>query len=200
MNIVQQTRFFTQNYPQLQGLRTFPVGLLLLVITLWANIQHGPARDFTVPILAALVCLALYIVIDRYYNRVYGKVKRAVPHSELVWMAIYAVLALGAFIIDTSNLISISLLGLVFAFAFISASVWYWRPATILFSINVILAVLLALLSFLPLVTQLEWWRFFGFRSLLLTFTFLYSFLFMADGIIVHVYFIRSLPVIQEAS
>ncbi len=200
MDIIKQTRFFAQNYPHLQGLRAVPSGLLLLVITVWANLQHGLARDLTFPLMVALACLVLYIVIDQYYNRVYGRVKRIISHTELFLTAIGGIMALAAFIFDTRNILNISLLGLVFAIAFIFTGFWYWRPATILFSINVILAILLALLSLLPLVNGQEWWSLLGFKSLLLAFTFLFGIFCVIGGIIAHIYFIRSLPTAQEAS
>ena len=107
MNSIQQTRFFAQNYPQLQGLRTVPLGLCLLALTLWSNIQRGPARDLTLPILLALACLVLYVLIDQYYNRVYGKVKRLYSHAELLWSAAGTVLALAAFVLDSLDLVEL---------------------------------------------------------------------------------------------
>jgi len=199
MDNIKQLRFFTQNYPHLQGLRTIPLGLLLLLLSLWANLLHGAARDLTLPISVTLVCLAIYLLIDGYYNRVYGKVKRAISHSEVFITANGAVLALAAFYIDTHNMINISLLGLVFAIAFVFTGFWYWRPASTLLYTNIILALTLVILCFLPLITNQEWWGILGFKSLLLAFTFIYGLYCIICGIIAHIYFIKSLPSIQEA-
>ena len=200
MDTHQQTRFFARNYPQLQGLRAVPSGLCLLIITLWANVQQGPANDLTLPIQVALACLVLYILVDQYYNRVYGRVKHTISRSELFFQAACTILALAAFIVDTSNTINISLLGLVFAVAFAFTGFWYWRPVTALFAINLALAILLALLSLLPLVGIQYWWRLLGLKDSLLAFTFLFGTFGVMGGILAHVYFIRSLPTVQEAS
>jgi hypothetical protein len=198
MNSIQQTRFFAQNYSQLQGLRAVPLGLCLLVITLWANLQHGPARDLTFPILVALACLVFYLLVDRYYNREYGKVKHSITRTELLLQAAGAVLALAAFFIDTRNVINISLLGLVFAVVFAFSAFWYWRLARVVFVINLILAIFLALLSLSPLVGIQEWWNLLGLKYSLLAYTFLYGVFGVLVGIILHIYFIRSLPTTQE--
>lgn len=199
MNSIKQTRFFAQNYPQLQGLRAVPSGLCLLVITLWANLQHGPARDLTFPILAALVCGVFYILIDQYYNRVYGRVKRLYSHAELLLSAVCALLALVAFIIDTRNITNISLLGLVFAVTFAFTGYWYWRSAAVLFAVSLALSGLFAVLSLLPLVGIQDWWSLLGLKYSLLAFTFLFGIFGVLGGVISHIYFIRSLPASSEA-
>lgn len=199
MNTINRTRFFTKNYPNLQGLRAIPPGLLLLILSLWANLLREAARNLTLPIAVSLICLTIYILIDRYYNRVYGKVKRSISHNELFISVIGGLLALAAFYNDTHNIINLSLMGLVFAIAFAFTGLWYWRPAKTLLYINIILAFSLIFLCFLPLITNQEWWRIFGFKSLLLAFTFLYGLFCMVSGIIAHIYFIKSLPSIQEA-
>ena len=200
MNSIQQTRFFAQNYPHLQGLRAVPTGLLLLAITLWANLQHGPSRDLTIPILVALGCLVFYILIDQYYYRLYGRVKRAVSHAELFLQAACSILALAAFIVDTRDIIKISLLGLVFAVVFAGTGFVYWRPAKVLFAINLVLAAVMGLLSVLPLAGFQDWWTLLGLKGSLLAFTFLFGIFGMIGGVILHIYFIRSLPAASEAS
>ncbi|MBN1537743.1 MAG: hypothetical protein JW908_13480 [Anaerolineales bacterium] len=199
MESLEHTRFITLNYPNLQGLRTIPLGLLLMGLTIWANRQHGPASDLTLPITATLVCLAIYVFISQYYDRTYGKVKRIITHSELLISASGAILALTAFILDTRNVIEVSLLGLVFALAFVFTGFWYWRPVKLLLSINVIIALVLAVFSIFPLTGEQEWWRLIGCKSSLLAFTFLYGLSCLICGVIAHVYFVRSLPKTQES-
>jgi hypothetical protein len=194
MDSIKQTRFFAQNYPQLQGLRAVPSALCLLVVTLWANLQRGPARDLTLPILVALACLVFYILVDQYYNRTYGKIKRTLTHAELFLQIAGAILALAAFIVDTSNIINISLLGLVFAVVYAFTGFWYWRPATVLFVITLALAAVLALLSLLPAVGIQDWWSLLGLKYSLLGYTFLFGVFGVLVGVIAHIYFIRSLP------
>ncbi len=200
MNSIQQTRFIAQNYPFLQGLRAIPTGLLLLAITWWANLQHGPRRDLTLPLLIARGCLVLYILIDQYYNRALGRVKRLITHAEMFLQAICVVLALAAFAIDSSNRLQISLLGLVFALIFASGSFWYWRPVKVLFITNLALAVFMALLSLLPVLGVGDWWSIFGLKHSLLAFSFLFGAFGVIGGVVSHIYFVRSLPATREAS
>jgi hypothetical protein len=198
VNSIQQTRFFAQNYPQLQGLRAVPLGLCLLVVTVWANLQNGPARDLTLPILLALACLVLYVLIDQYYNRVYGKVKRLYSHAELLWSAAGTVLALAAFVLDSLDLVDISLLGLVFAATFVFTGYWYWRRATVLYATSLVLAAVFVVLSLLPLVGIQDWWNLLGLKHSLLAFSFLFGVFGVLGGILAHIYFIRSLPASPE--
>ena len=199
MNSVTQTRFLAQNYPQLQGLRAVPSGLCLLLITLWANAQRGPARDLTLPILIALACLALYVLIDQYYSRVYGQVKRTISRAELFLQATCAILALAAFFVDTRTTANFSLLGLVLAVSFAFTGFWYWRPATVLFAINLALAIVLVLLSLLPLLGIQDWWSLLGIKHSLLAFAFLLGIFGVIGGVVSHVYFVRSLPGARES-
>ncbi len=194
MNKIKQVHFFAQNYPQLQGLRMLPPALLLLLLTIWANQQHGPATDLSLPLLLSAGCLLVYIGIDQYYNRRYGKVKRIITRPEWLITAAGAVLALAAFILDTTDTFMISLLGLVFAGAFAATGFWYWRPARLLFALNIAIAILIGVLSLLPLVGIQDWWQILGLKHSLLAFTFLYGVFGLLAGVIAHMYFIRSLP------
>lgn len=194
MNQIKEVQFFAQNYPQLQGLRMLPPALLLLLLTIWANQQQGPATDLSLPLVLSAVCVLLYIGIDQFYNRTYGKVKRIITRPEWFISAAGMALALAAFILDTTNTLIISLLGLVFAGAFAATGFWYWRPARLLFSMNIVIAILIGALSLLPLVGYHNWWQILGLKHSLLAFTFLYGIFGILSGVIAHMYFIRSLP------
>ncbi|MCL4562919.1 MAG: hypothetical protein M1281_20180 [Chloroflexi bacterium] len=200
MDSIKHTRFLAKNYPQLQGLRAIPLSLCLLVITLWANSQQGPARDLTLPILLALGCLVFYLLVDRYYNRVYGRVKRTVTHAEMFLSTIGAVLALAAFIGDNLNITEVSLLGLVFAAVFAFTGFWYWRPVKSVLNLNLVLAACFAILSILPVVGIRDWWGFLGLKDSILGFTLLFGIFGVIGGLIFHIYFVRSLPLPPEAS
>lgn len=200
MNAITRTRFFAQNYPLLQGLRTIPVGICLLVITVWANGQDGPASDLTLPLMVSLGCVVLYILIDQYYNRTYGRVKRNITPGEIFLQVSSGLLALAAFVVDTSNLISISLIGLVFAATFALTGFLYWQPIKTLFMINLLLASAFAVLSVLPLTGVQEWWTLFGLKHSLLAFTILFGGFSVLAGIMSHIYFVRLLPSPQDAS
>jgi len=200
MNSLKQTRYFAKNYTQLQGLRAIPLGLCLLLVTIWANRQQGPARNFTLPILAVLAGLILYLLIDRYYNRAYGKVKRKVTFADWIMEIALAGLALAAFIVDTREFFRISLLGLTLAVTFAANGFLYCRPATVLFIFNLVLAAGMALLSLAPMIGISNWWNFLGLNHPLLAITFLFGISVVISGMIGHIYFIRSLPAFQETS
>jgi hypothetical protein len=168
--------------------------MLLLVLSIWSNFLIGPASDLFLPILVAMSCLVLYFLIDQYYGRVYGKVKRSISLIEMFWQAACAVLALAAFIFDMQNTFVISLLGLVFALTFAFTGFWYWRPVKLMLTFNLALAVLLTLLSLLPLIGVYEWWNYLGLKHSLLAFTFLFGLLGVVGGVIAHICFVRSLP------
>ena len=46
---------FTSNFPNLQGLKSIPISLWLLILTVWANQQQGEARNL-------IFLLALFMV------------------------------------------------------------------------------------------------------------------------------------------
>lgn len=200
MRSINRTLFLTKNYSNLQGLRSFPAGLCLLLISLWANAERGPARDLTLPILTAVACLFLFIIIDQYYKRTFGKVKRPYTHAELLLSGTSGILALAAFVADTDfglNL-SFSALGLVFAVVILGSSLLYWYQAkTLLFS-NLLLGALIAILSILPLFGISDWWNALGIKSFLLAMTILFGIYIIVGGIIGHVYFVRCLPAMPE--
>lgn len=200
MQSLKHTRFLTKNYSNLQGLRAIPSGLCILLVSLWANIQHGPARDLTLPILGAVACLILFLVIDRYYNRVFGKVKRIYSHAELLFSGLSCLMALAAFIIDSDLGLNLpfSTLGLVFAAVVLGSSVWYWVQAKTLLVSNLLLGVLIAILSVLPVFGVSDWWNTIGIKHFLLAMTMLFGIYIIIGGIVGHIYFIRSLPAMPE--
>jgi hypothetical protein len=194
---IQKTRFLALNYARLQGLRVVPLGLLLFLVTLWANAQRGPARDFLLPVLAALSCAALYWAIDRYYRRAYGWVA-AGPQprlGEIVLSVAGGALGLAAFWVDVSFSLPVSLIGLLFSAGFViefvrlarRAGRWY-APMTPLF------AALLLALSLLPALGAGEWWRWVGAKAEMLAICMAAGLVVTVSGVVSHLYFTRELP------
>lgn len=200
MQSINQTLFLTKNCSNLQGLRAFPAGLCLLLISLWAYTQHGPARDLTIPILTVLACLFLFIIIDQYYKRTFGKVKGPYTHAELLLSGTCSILALAAFVADPDFGLNLpfSALGLVFAAVILGSSLLYWYQAKILLFSNLLLGALVATLSILPLFGISDWWNALGIKHFLLAMTILFGVYILVGGIIGHVYFVRSLPAMPE--
>jgi hypothetical protein len=200
MQSMKQTYFLTKNYSNLQGLRAVPSGLCLLLISLWANTQHGPARDLTIPILEAVACLGLFLIIDQYYKRVFGKVKRPYTHAEILLSGAGGILALAAFVVDSDFGLNLpfSALGLVFAAVILGSSLLYWYQAKTLLVGNLLLGALIAALSILPVFEISDWWNALGIKHFLLAMTILFGVYIMLGGVIGHIYFIRSLPAMSE--
>lgn len=194
MQDFQKVRFITINYSNLQGLRAIPISLLLLLIVLWVNLQKGPARDFTVPILIGLSAAILYWWIDRYYKSHYGRVERTTRQQRFE----YALGVLGglsglvAVIIDFTYKLPVSMVGFVFTAAILveflrtfrfSKSVYYFWQAVVSFTI--LLAV-----NFLPLLGWKNWGQVLGMRDNFLAVLVVTSLVILIAGLCGHVFFI----------
>lgn len=158
-----QIRYMTANYTRLQGLRTLPIGLLIIYVSIWSLYNQGPTADLGTPILVAMVAALFYWITDRYYNHAFGQV---VPSSgkrkgEFIASMILGALALLAFVLDTARILSISVLGLVFAVCFLEY-LWRtdrseWKQVVFIFPENIAAAVLLTVVSILPIFGISVW-------------------------------------------
>ena len=201
MQTLKQTRFLTKNYSNLQGLRTLPMGLCLLLVSLWANAQHGPARDLSLPLLMAGACLLLFLAIDRYYKRVFGRVKSLLSRADLLLWGAAGILALAAFLVDSNTALNLpfSTLGLVFAADLLVSGLLFWGRAKLPLVGNLLLAVVIAILSILPVLGFSGWWTVLGIKHSVLALTSLFGVYVIIGGVIGHIYFIRALPKTAES-
>ena len=202
MSDLQKTRFLAANYANLQGLHAVPLGLLLLVVILWANAQTGPASNLTLPLLVAAAMLALAWGIRRYYQSHFGKVESTPGQKrlEILLGVIGGPVALAAFFADTGLRLPFSCIGLVFAAAFV---VEYWRmqqaaPGRYLLPNTLVYTMLMLVVSLLPLAGLDGWWTLLGMRSQLMGVLLAASLVILAAGLLGHWYFVRQLPA-QEA-
>lgn len=169
MTELQRIRFMAANFSVLQGLKSIPLSLLLILVIVWANSQRGPARDLSVPLLAAAGALVLSWIIVRYYRQKYGRVESAPRQKRLEYVlgVIGSLMGLAAFVLDTSYHLPFSLVGLVFVAAVIVeylrtnllAKGNYLLPQSI-FAFFVILTA-----SLLPLLGWKDWWLVLGLRA-----------------------------------
>jgi hypothetical protein len=153
---LKRLRFLAMNYSRLQGLKNVPLGLLLILLSVWANTLRKPATDLTLPVLSVIVCGALYLAVDRYYAHTFGQVQRTSQkiHFERLTEIAGGVLALGAFVTDVSVKLPVSTLGLVFAALFLAEYLLLTRftreryllyyPVIIVLTVGVTLSPLLA--------------------------------------------------------
>ncbi len=161
-----QIKFITVNYSRLQGLRAVPVGLLCLFVAVWDNTRQGQLDG---PLVALLVSLLLYWLINRYYQRVFGQVTqtRRQHRWEVAISVAFGAAALLAFALDTAEILPLCALGLVFAAALF---IDWWRIQSVqhaaftTFPENFIAAILILIVSLLPLL-GISWWQGFGIRS-----------------------------------
>lgn len=198
-NHYTQIRFIAANYSRLQGLRAIPVGILSVFVSIWALYNHGSSAHLSEPILVAFLTALLYWLTDRYYNRVYGQVKPASRQrrSEFVASVAFGMLGLLAFILDTTRLLPISTLGLVLAASFFEY-VWRanrseWGKILTLFPENIIAAILIIIISLLPLL-GISWWNSLGIRSQVVGVFMIFGVIIILTGIWGHIRLLRILP------
>jgi hypothetical protein len=201
MQSTNQIRFIATNYTNLQGLRIVPLGALLVLVCLWANGLHGPARDFLLPGSEVVVAGFLTIAIDRYYLRTFGRVQRTIESRRLEWLVCAAGggLALAAFILDVSNDFPLSLLGLVFSLGLLAdyiRTTWLVKGRFLLY--YPLGAVLMAVLSLLPLLGLPDWWLAVGIRDQLVAIAVAIGVFTIIAGVWGHIFLVRTLPTHME--
>lgn len=197
MNSLQQVRFIATNFYNLQGLRAIPLGALLVLVCVWANAQHGPASDLTLPIIAFFVAAAILFAIDRYYLHTFGRVQRTVESRRLEWLisVLGGILALSAFILDTRFDLPFSLLGLVFSAGLLADYIritWLVKGRFLIY--YPIGAVIMAVVSLLPLLGAEDWWLAFGIRDQLVAIAIVIGIFTVIAGMWGHIFLARTLP------
>ena len=66
MENLSRIRFMAANYPNLQGLKQVPFGIMAVLVSLWGNAIRKPATDLTFPILVAVVWAIRRALIDAW--------------------------------------------------------------------------------------------------------------------------------------
>jgi hypothetical protein len=201
MKDLKEIRFVATNFSNLQGLRAVPLSLYLVLVCLWANAVHAPARDFLIPGIGLVVTLILVFAIDQYYRHTYGRVERTPESRRLEWLAsaVGGILALGAFWMDVSIKIPISLVGLAMAVCLLADYIritWLVKGRFLIY--YPIGAILLAILSVLPLLGGVGWWQAFGLRSQLVAICIAFGVFTTFAGFWGHLFLTRTLPPLKE--
>lgn len=196
-----EIRFVATNYSNLQGLRTIPLGLCLILVCLWANSLQYPIQDYWAPAAYMAGALLLFWVIDRYYLRSFGRVLRTPESSrlEVLVSVVSGILALGAFWLDTSFKLSVSLLGLVFAAGLLVDYVritWLVKGRFLLY--YPLGAILLAGVSVLPLLGAAHWWQACGLKSQMIGIAIAIGLFSIIAGVWGHLFLLRTLPPRRE--
>ncbi|RJP46954.1 MAG: hypothetical protein C4583_17825 [Anaerolineaceae bacterium] len=193
-----QIKFFAANYTRLQGLRAIPVGLLAVFVSVWVLYNQGPTANLSQPIFVAIIAGLLYLLTDRYYNRVFGQVKPSPSKrkGEIIVSIVIGALALLAFALDTAHVLPISALGLVFAICFLEyfwrVDKYEWKKIFIYFPENIIAAALVAIISILP-IFGISVWELAGIQWQTAGVFMIFGIVIMVTGIVGHIRMIRTL-------
>ncbi len=191
-----QIQSYTSNFPNLQGLKAIPLSLLLWMMVVWANQQSGP--NITLPILIIFSMLMFYAFVDRYYKLSYGTIfqtgqKKA---SEIIFSAIAGILTLAAFVLDASQSIPVSLVGLAWAAMLIFDGFRISRSMPQqTFPFYWIFAIILLVASVISVFGFVGWWEALGVNNLLSAVLIVASILMLISGVIWHIFFLQSLKV-----
>ncbi len=191
-----QTRFLSENYSILQGLKAVPIGVCLFLVSIWANLARYPVRDVSVPIALMLGAVLLAMAIQRYYQSAFGKVVPMHTHRQVYWIlqGVWAFLALLAFWVDVTFRLPISLVGLVFVSMLLLDKPKVKLPLNEFSTTKLVSAICLTLVSLSPFVLGQDWLRIFGVKATILGITMLVGMLLAVQGIVWHVLLVRSLP------
>jgi len=202
MKDLDQIRMITLNFSTLQGLKMVPLGLLLTVVSLWANSGTGPRRDILFPGACMVAGFFLYYLIRGYYARVYGTVRptAAMRRNEIIRGLVGGIVGLAAFLADVTYKLPVSFIGLVLGLASLGEHLWLSRQTRVRIEPVIIgVTVLITTLSLLPLA-GVDWWQPLGIRSRLVGICVITGILFVALGIWEHNRLVKLLPLPEEAN
>lgn len=202
MQNIHKTRFLAANYSNLQGLKSIPLGLLLLIVVIWANMQKGSASNLTLPILFSIAMIVLFIGIQRYYLTRFGRIDRTPNQKrmEVILGVLGGIIGLAAFALDTRFDLPVSTVGLVFAGAIVAEYLrmqWY-APGNYLLPLSAASFVIMLVVSILPLLGLSNWWQLLGLRTQLLGVLFVAGLVIVINSLIGHWFFVQQLPGKEE--
>lgn len=202
MQNIQKTRFLAANYSNLQGLKSVPLGLLLVVVVIWANVPKGETSNLTLPILLSFVMLILFIAIQRYYLTRFGKIDRTIRQKriEFVLGILGGISGLIAFVLDNRFDLPVSFIGLIFAGAIIAEYLrmqWY-APGNYLLPLSITSFVIMLIVSILPVLGMNNWWQMLGLRTQLFGVLVVAGIVIVINGLFGHWFFVHELPGKEE--
>lgn len=200
MKSSSQIMFLSENYSALHGLNAVPVGLGLFLASLWANIVRYPIKNFTFPIVIMFGILLLSMVVNQYYKNTFGEVKPILAKRRSYWIVqcVCGLLGIIAFWVDVTLGFSVSFIGLLFASMFLLDKPMVTFPLNRFSTVRLVAAICIILVSSAPVFLGENWWDFIGVRTTIIGVTMFVGMLMTLQGIIWHIFFVKSLPV-EEA-
>lgn len=195
-----QTKFLAENYSALHGLNAVPVGFALFLVSLWANIVQYPIKNFWLPIVLLLGFLILSLVIDQYYKNTFGEVKSTSPGRRWYWIAqsVWGLLGLVAYWLDITLGLPISFIGLLFASMFLFDKPMVSMPLNRFSAVRLVASICIIFVSITPMLFGKSWWDALGVRTTIIGVTMFVGVLIVLQGMMWHIFFVKSLP-IKEA-
>lgn len=168
------------HYSRLQGLRAVPPGLILLLVTLWANFASGPSRNILIPIIISILGALLYELIDHYNKNSFGQTrpKKGDRVKDILIQFLVGVLAL----------VPDSLVELVFVALFTYGYLKTARSGKPSRLYPLVLAGLITLVRLSPLFGMGPWWQVLGMREQMEGVLVLISAIGLFWGILDHLY------------
>lgn len=204
MQDLTRIRFIATNYINLQGMRNLPIGACLLGVTLYVNQLHHALQGWDYGLLFVIVLLSasLFFFIDRYYLANYGHVQRTPQSRKLEWLvsSILAILALAAFWMDVKNIFQISMIGIICAVGILTEYFrlsWFTKEKLMIY--YPIGAVILIIISLLPVLGLPNWWVTFGFKSQLLAISAILGICTLVASLIGHFVLMQLLSSMEES-
>lgn len=199
MNKTQRIRFIVTSFSSRQGLKASLIGLYLLAISLWSNFQPEPNSDLSLPIVITIIVIVLALLLKRYYEHTFGIVEPTSKHRRLETLISLALvlLSLGAFILDTTERLPFSLVGIVLALAILGDALrmlWVAKfSMDSVISFYFLAAVLAFIASFLPLFAG-GWLETLGFHATRTAVMAAIGLILILLGLLSHFRFVRLFP------
>lgn len=204
MKNINEIRFVSTNYFNLQGLRMVPMGVLAILVGLWANGAKYPVtfNEYLVLLIELVVLITISFGIDRYYLHSFGRVKNT-PESkrfEVIYSMIFGAFVLVAFWLDVTYKLPLSLIGLVFGLGLLADYIritWLVKGRYLFY--YPIGAVLSIVISLLPLLGFPGWWHTVGLKGQIFGIDLFVGLFVIFAGIWGHIYLVRTLSPRGEA-
>ena len=196
---LEKIRFVAANYPQLQGLKMAVIGLFSLGIGVWTNTRQG---DLSLPLVMLLLVIILFAVLRRYYRRAFGQVRMGKQAlTQEIWSSlIFGVLGITAFVVDSSEVLPVSAIGVVFALGLWVDYLRFNRPVEEKFlSYYPWFATGLFVISILPAFGLDALWTLFGIGRPTSGALVLIGALMVMIGLLGHLFLVQALPPRMEA-
>jgi hypothetical protein len=202
MTPLQKIRFVTANFSLLQGLKVALVGVFLTYANIFNDAQIGKAnRDLTVPSLLFPVFIALFVWIQQYYRKTFGRVESYAKTSgkDVIIFLGFLVIAWAVFAVDSLEWIPISFFGIFLAMVLLFSHLSMIRQAGLknmaLFPAGLICIALISLSAFLPLLGK-GLYQPFGFQSAISFVGVVVGILYTLYGVLSHIFLVRSMPIV----